>query len=79
MNKYVMKPHLVKDFLRYGKRPNYFNREGSMDEILEGKVFVDSDVNDTPNMYVVIDGVPFIIKKEDIDPFILDNRRIENV
>jgi len=50
-----------------------------MDEILEGKVFVDSDFNDRPNIYVVIDGVPFIIKKEDIDPFILDNRRIENV
>jgi len=79
MNRYVMKPHLVKDFLRYGKRPDYFNREGFMDEILEGKSFVDNGIKYRSYISVVIKDIRFVIKKEDTEPFILDNRRIENV
>lgn len=80
--RYVMKPRLVADYLRYGKRPYYFNHEGYMDRLLEGKWF-EAEAEHLGTLGVVLGNGFYYVKVEDIQPYtdelILDNRRIVNV
>jgi hypothetical protein len=81
----VGKPHRLKSHIK--TRPRYFNDKGHMDYLItEHTIFNPIEVVHTTIGWVVIvrdKRGPFVenwsIKIEDIEPFEIDNRRVEYV
>lgn len=81
-SKYVMRQDIVDNYTKYGMRPQYFNTEGAMDELLKGIPFEGSKHHDSSHITVMTANLYYyVVRLEDTMPYdlILDNRRIGDV